>query len=73
MAATLTSEDFRYTWEDVILNKDLRKGGIQRELLVDGEGPTFEIIDETDRPLYLGKRQTRTSFRALPSPPRSSS
>lgn len=41
----LTSEDFRYTWEDVILNKDLRKGGIQRELLADGEGPTFEIID----------------------------
>ncbi|CAN7400436.1 ABC transporter substrate-binding protein [Pararhizobium sp. LjRoot255] len=42
----LTSEDFRYTWEDVILDKDLRKGGVQRELLADGKPPVFEILDE---------------------------
>ena len=42
----LTAEDFRYTWEDVILNKDLRKGGVQRELLADGKPPVFEVLDE---------------------------
>ncbi|MFP5076942.1 ABC transporter substrate-binding protein [Rhizobium sp. YIM 134829] len=41
----VTSEDFRYTWEDVILNEDLRKGGVQRELLADGKPPRFEVID----------------------------
>ncbi|CAN7381761.1 ABC transporter substrate-binding protein [Pararhizobium sp. LjRoot238] len=42
----LTSEDFRYTWEDVILDKNLRKGGVQRELLADGKPPVFEVLDE---------------------------
>lgn len=42
----LTAEDFRYTWEDVVLNDDLRKGGVQRELLADGKPPRFEVIDE---------------------------
>ncbi|OLP62378.1 peptide ABC transporter substrate-binding protein [Xaviernesmea oryzae] len=42
----LTSEDFRYTWEDVILNEDLRKGGVQRELLAEGNPPRFEVVDE---------------------------
>ncbi len=42
----LTAEDFRYTWEDVILDKDLRKGGVQRELLADGKPPVFEVLDE---------------------------
>jgi peptide/nickel transport system substrate-binding protein len=42
----LTSEDFRYTWEDVILDKGLRKGGVQRELLADGKPPVFEVLDE---------------------------
>ena len=42
----LTAEDFRYTWEDVILNEDLRPGGVQRELLVDGKPPRFEVIDK---------------------------
>jgi peptide/nickel transport system substrate-binding protein len=41
----LTSEDFRYTWEDVVLDKDLRKGGVQQELLADGKPPRFEVID----------------------------
>ncbi|OQP84249.1 peptide ABC transporter substrate-binding protein [Rhizobium rhizosphaerae] len=42
----VTSEDFRYTWEDVVLNEDLRKGGVQRELLAEGKPPRFEVIDE---------------------------
>jgi peptide/nickel transport system substrate-binding protein len=41
-----TSEDFRYFWEDVQTNKELSPGGITRELLVDGEIPKVEIIDE---------------------------
>lgn len=41
----LTAEDFRYCWEDVILNKELRRGGLPRELMVDGKPPTFEVIN----------------------------
>lgn len=44
--ALLTAEDFRYCWEDVILNDDLRKGGLPRELLAKGRPPKFEIIDQ---------------------------
>lgn len=42
-----TSEDFRYYWEDVLNNEEMSPGGLPRFLLVDGEGPTFEVIDET--------------------------
>jgi len=42
----LTSEDFRYMWEDVLSNKDLAKGGYDPMLLVDGKPPVFEIIDQ---------------------------
>ncbi len=41
----LTTEDFRYTWEDVFLNEDLQSGGVPRALLVDGKPPKFEIVD----------------------------
>lgn len=41
----LTSEDFRYAWEDVVLNEDLRRGGLPRELLADGKPPVFEVVD----------------------------
>ena len=42
-----TSEDFRYWWEDVANNKELSPAGIPAELLVDGERPRFEVLDET--------------------------
>ncbi|MDB5526803.1 MAG: transporter substrate-binding protein [Rhizobium sp.] len=42
----LTSEDFRYCWEDVILNEELRRGGLPRDLLVDGKPPRFEVMDK---------------------------
>jgi peptide/nickel transport system substrate-binding protein len=42
----LTSEDFRYYWQDVLLNKKLKKGGLAAELLSMGRGPTFEVIDD---------------------------
>ena len=41
-----TAEDFRYWWEDVANNADLEPGGPERQMLVDGEPPKFEVIDE---------------------------
>lgn len=40
-----TSEDIRYAWEDVIANPDLTPSGPDRELLVGGKPPRFEVID----------------------------
>jgi peptide/nickel transport system substrate-binding protein len=42
-----TSEDFRYYWEDMATNKEMNPGGPPMELLLDGEMPKFEVIDET--------------------------
>ncbi len=42
----VTSEDFRYFWEDMIKNKVLGKKGVPEQMLVDGKEPTFRIIDE---------------------------
>ncbi len=41
-----TSEDFRYFWEDMVNHEDLGRRGIPTDMLVYGEGPTFEVIDE---------------------------
>lgn len=40
-----TSEDFRYYWEDVALNRDLNPSGPPVDLLVDGEPPKVEFPD----------------------------
>ena len=42
-----TSEDFRFWWEDVANNADLMPAGPPRILLVDGEKPIVEVIDDT--------------------------
>ncbi|UEM20982.1 ABC transporter substrate-binding protein [Skermanella mucosa] len=42
-----TAEDFRYWWEDVILNKDVPPFGAPPEMLAGGEPPVFEVLDET--------------------------
>ena len=42
-----TTEDFRYYWEDVANDKGLAPFGLQTQLLIDGEAPRFEVIDET--------------------------
>ncbi len=42
----LTSEDFRYSWQDVHLDEDLSPGGVAPSLLSGGKPPAFEIIDE---------------------------
>lgn len=40
-----TTEDFRYFWEDVATDPDISPYGAPAELLVDGQLPTFEVID----------------------------
>jgi peptide/nickel transport system substrate-binding protein len=40
-----TADDFRYWWEDVILNKDLTPGGGALELRPHGSLPRFEVLD----------------------------
>ncbi len=40
-----TAEDFRYFWEDVANNPELAPTGVPAELMVEGEAPTFEVID----------------------------
>lgn len=42
-----TTADFRYYWEDVANNKELSPAGPPTDLLVDGEKPKVEFIDET--------------------------
>ncbi len=42
-----TTEDFRYWWEDVANNDELSPAGPPVDLLVNGQPPTVEIIDET--------------------------
>lgn len=44
--APFTSEDFRFTYHDVMLNKKLRRGGLANSMLVNGKGPKFTVIDE---------------------------
>ena len=41
-----TAEDFRYFWEDMTLDPELGREGIPSEMLVDGEQPKFEVVDE---------------------------
>jgi peptide/nickel transport system substrate-binding protein len=45
--APFTTEDFRYWWEDVANNEELSPTGPPITLIVDGEAPRFEVLDET--------------------------
>ncbi len=40
-----TAEDFRYQWEDVLIDKDMFRGGLDPALYAGGELPKVEIID----------------------------
>lgn len=44
--APFTAEDFRFFWEDIESNAELTPGGPERFLLVDGEPPRFEVLDD---------------------------
>jgi peptide/nickel transport system substrate-binding protein len=41
----LSVEDFRYCWEDVLLNEELTPGGLPMILVVRGKPARFEIVD----------------------------
>lgn len=41
-----TAEDFRYFWDDVANNQRLTPAGVPAHLLVGGEKPKFEVVDE---------------------------
>ena len=43
--AQLTSEDFRYAWEDVFLNQELSPGGLPSTLVIGEHRPSFTVID----------------------------
>jgi len=41
------AEDIRYYFEDVVSNEALTPSGLPPFLMVNGKGPTFEVLDET--------------------------
>ena len=41
-----TSEDFRYYFEDVALNKKIANESLPQVMLVEGKAPIFEVLDE---------------------------
>ncbi|MGB0853082.1 MAG: ABC transporter substrate-binding protein [Pikeienuella sp.] len=41
-----TAEDFRYWWEDIANNAELAPGGPPELMMVKGQPPAFEVIDE---------------------------
>ncbi len=45
--APFTSEDFRYWWEDMANNPELSPSGPPIEMLVDGQPPVVEYLDDT--------------------------
>jgi len=42
-----TTEDFRYFWQDIALNRDLSPTGPPAELLVQGHAPRVEVLNPT--------------------------
>ncbi|MGE7370598.1 ABC transporter substrate-binding protein [Neorhizobium sp. NPDC001467] len=64
-----TAEDFRYVWEDMFHNKDLHRGGIPAELVVNGAEPRFEVLDErTVRYSWDAPNPDFLAQQAAPSP-----
>ena len=66
-----TTEDFRYYWEDVANNKELRPTGPPTDLLVDGEPPKFEFPDTRVR--YTWSKPNPHFLPRRPAPRRCSS
>ena len=58
-----TTEDFRYYWEDIALNKELSPTGPPEVMIVEGKLPKVEILDE----LKVRYRGTRPNPRFLPA------
>lgn len=62
-----TSEDFRYYWEDIASNSEISRAGPLRALLVDGEEPIFEVLDDTTV-RYTWKKPNPYFLQALARP-----
>jgi peptide/nickel transport system substrate-binding protein len=58
-----TTEDFRFWWEDIARNLDLRPAGPPAFMIVDGEPPKVEIIDAT----HIRYSWSKPNPRFLPS------
>ncbi len=41
-----TAEDFRFYWDDIANNEEVSPIGLPAVMMIGGEGPTFEVIDE---------------------------
>ena len=57
----LTSEDFRYWFEDVAQNNQLSPSGLPVSMMVQGVAPRFEVLDDTTI-ATLGRSRTRYFF-----------
>ena len=67
----LTAEDFRFAWEDLVLNPDILRGGVPAELRVNGQPPRFQVIDElTVRYSWDAPNPAFLSQLASPGPPK---
>jgi len=42
----LTASDFKYWWDDIVVNRELTRGGPPTAMLVDGKPPRFEMLDQ---------------------------
>lgn len=68
--APFTAEDFRYYWEDMATDKTISPLGPDSFLIVDGELPTFEVIDPlTVRYTWSKPNPFFLSKLAAPRPP----
>ncbi|MFP8967493.1 ABC transporter substrate-binding protein [Pokkaliibacter sp. CJK22405] len=67
--APFTAEDFRFWWEDEATNEELNPFGLPAELLVQGQGPTFEVLDQyTVRYTWAAPNPAFLPALAAPSP-----
>ncbi len=62
--APFTTEDFRYFWEDVANNEELSPVGPRIELVINGELPNFEVLDEV-RVRYTWSKPNPTLLHSL--------
>lgn len=64
-----TTEDLRYFWEDMVKDPDLGREGVPSQMLVDGEEPKVEVIDELTIKYSWSKPNTEFLIAlAAPSP-----
>ena len=66
----VTTEDFRYAFENVMLNEDLNPGGLPTELMPEGKPPKFTIVDDvTVKFEFQGPNPNFLPALASPLPP----